>query len=267
MELVSENIKYSFCTTVYNSVETIQRFYDSISKSMTENSELVIVDSFSKDGTYEKLLEIKEKDPRVKVIRKKCWRGKGKQVSIENSKGEIIIVINDADGEYYNINKYIEDFEKNYENKLVSYGVGVNGFNMGFVIAKKDTLYFLGGFPNLNNSDDAYLYKVAECLGLLVTKTISINDVKPIPIKGLSSGNEKRYANNKLEALKRRLIATRDILFVNDFKPFEFIKWYKLKGIKKYVIGYSLYAIGKLIRFTIKDEKPLKRCKHILYKK
>ncbi len=262
MELVSENIKYSFCTTVYNSVETIQRFYDSISKSMTENSELVIVDSFSKDGTYEKLLEISEKDPRVKVIRKKCWRGKGRQIAIENSNGEIIIMV-DADVKYVNINKYIEEFEKNYVNKILNCVILFNGNNLGFVIGKKSTFNLLGGYPNLNNAEDVYLYKVAKCLDLFVQIRASENDLKPIPVKNLSSGSERRYATNVLEAIKRRLIATRDTLFVNKYKPKDLFKKYNLTGGKKLFIGYPLFIIGKFLSITIKDETIESRCNRI----
>ncbi len=264
-QFMANFVKYSYCTTVYNSLEVISRFYESISKSMTDNSELVIVDSFSSDGTYEKLLEIKEKDSRVKIIRKKCLRGKGRQIAIENSNGEIIVMI-DVDVEYLTLINILREFEEHYENKLLACGVGIEGFNMGFVLGKKKTFYFLGGYPNLNNAEDSYLFKVAQCTGFLEKKTISEYDVKPISIKGLRSGNEKRYAKNVLETIKRRFIATRDILFVfNDFKPADLIKWYKLKGFRKYLMGYPLFVIGKLLRFTIKDEVTEKRCSRILH--
>ncbi len=246
-------IRYSYCVTVYNSVEAIQRFYRSISTSMNDNSELVIVDSFSNDGTYEELLKIKEKDSRVKVIRKKCLRGKGRQLAIDVSKGEIIVIL-DVDGEYFNVEKYIREFEQRYEDKLLVYWIRVAGFDLRIVIGKRKTFELLGGYPNLNNTEDLYLYRVAEHLGLLERGTIPRSDVIPIYIKNLSSGNERRYARNFLEAVVRRIIATRDTLFVLGLKHNELNRWYQLGGWKKYFIGYPLFFVGKILRFTIKDE-------------
>jgi len=169
----------------------------------------------------------------------------------------------DADVEYVGIKKYIEEFEKNYDNKILGCGISFNSNNLGFVIGKKSTFNLLGGYPNLNNAEDVYLYEVAKCLGLFIELRASENDLKPVPVKSLSSGSERRYATNVLEAIKRRLIATRDNLFVNKYKPKDLFKKYKLTGSRKLFIGYPLFIIGKFLSLTIKEETIESRCNRI----
>lgn len=63
--------------------------------------QLVIVDDCSTDGTWEKLLELAESDPRITVFRHPVNQGKGAalRTGIEHATSEIL-VIQDADLEY-----------------------------------------------------------------------------------------------------------------------------------------------------------------------
>ena len=63
-------MKYSFCTTVYNSGEIIGEFLKSMSELLDNNSELVIVDNLSIDGTAEALESFASNNINVSVIRK-----------------------------------------------------------------------------------------------------------------------------------------------------------------------------------------------------
>ncbi|MEM3906081.1 MAG: glycosyltransferase, partial [Nitrososphaerota archaeon] len=83
-------VDVSFIATVYNSVDTVsvslQSIIEIIEKLPNLDFEIVIVDNFSNDGTYEKLLDFKVKAmntrhlKRFLVVRLRSSRGLGRQL-------------------------------------------------------------------------------------------------------------------------------------------------------------------------------------------
>jgi glycosyltransferase involved in cell wall biosynthesis len=83
----------SFCSTVYNNYNTIEHGILSLIKAVKRldvRYEIVVVDNFSSDGTYELLLRLRREIPTLKIIRKKCSRGSGRQLAFYYSSGDVI---------------------------------------------------------------------------------------------------------------------------------------------------------------------------------
>ncbi|HOV98228.1 MAG TPA: glycosyltransferase family 2 protein [Bacteroidota bacterium] len=94
----------SIIIPVYNEVNFIEETLQEVSlvrlDSLNLEKEIIVVDDSSTDGTYEKLLQLKDKYPIV-ILRHEHNLGKGAALhtGFKHSKGEIII-IQDADLEY-----------------------------------------------------------------------------------------------------------------------------------------------------------------------
>jgi len=240
-------IKYSVCTTSYRSVSLVEDFIDPL-LSLGDEYEIVVVDNDSDDGTFEKLKSYPE---RVLAISKKCTRGKGFQMAIDFSHGEIIIHI-DFDVGYVGLSKAIDYYEMSDKTKIIHYKVIGQKCNASLYIGKKELFQKVGNFPNLNYAEDLYFNKKAIKLNLLEIVSLEI-PIKCLEINGMSSGKEARYEKSIFGQITRRIIATRDILFVNKIGYHDLMVKYRLKGLKALFIGLPEYLLGRLLRFMIKD--------------
>ena len=84
--------------TVYQNAKTISDCLDALIKAMTNlDYEIIIIDNFSNDGTFELLTNFSERYKNIKLFRYKCSRGLGKKVAFNLSTGEFIIPIVDPD--------------------------------------------------------------------------------------------------------------------------------------------------------------------------
>jgi glycosyltransferase involved in cell wall biosynthesis len=119
----------SFNILTWNNVENIdetlnavKQEYDSICNGLMWDCEIIVVDNFSKDGTLEKILEFYDRFPYLKLIikpqHKNTGISRGKNVGIDNSMGEYIMML-DGDiipvensvymlASHMNLNKYIK---------------------------------------------------------------------------------------------------------------------------------------------------------------
>jgi len=98
LNLMKKNYFISIVAPAYNEEQNIYPFYERIKKvldSITENWEIVCVNDGSKDRTLETLVELHNKDKRVKVI--DLSRNFGKEIALtaglDNCKGDLIIPI------------------------------------------------------------------------------------------------------------------------------------------------------------------------------
>ena len=71
-------VKYSLCITCFNEAKTVLDSMNSLMGQIDDEFEIVVVDSASKDGTYD-ILRTFEKDSRVKIIQRKSNRGVGRK--------------------------------------------------------------------------------------------------------------------------------------------------------------------------------------------
>ncbi|MEX2942230.1 glycosyltransferase family 2 protein [Serratia fonticola] len=93
MELVS------IITPTYNSEKYVEHTYKSILSQTYQNWEWVVTDDCSNDGTYKKLLEIADKDTRVKIFKNNKNSGAAitRNNSIKNAQGRFIAFIDSDD--------------------------------------------------------------------------------------------------------------------------------------------------------------------------
>ncbi|MED2972871.1 glycosyltransferase family 2 protein [Fictibacillus sp. B-59209] len=97
-----ENPKVSIIMGVLNGKDRILTAVDSIKEQTFEDWELIICDDGSTDGTFELLLDIAEKDQRIKPIKNQVNLGLARTLNhcLEVSKGEYIARMDDDDYSY-----------------------------------------------------------------------------------------------------------------------------------------------------------------------
>ena len=99
---MNNNRLLSIVVPVFNETEVIEAFYERTKKVVdsldTFSYEIIFVDDGSKDGSYQKLVELANSDPSVRII--KFSRNFGHQIAItagtDMAKGDAVVVI-DAD--------------------------------------------------------------------------------------------------------------------------------------------------------------------------
>lgn len=90
----------SIIVPVFNEVQTLPQVLDQIRKVMPAETEIIVVDDCSTDGTTEWLQQLPEND-NLKIIHRRRNHGKGSAVrlAIKHSRGDVV-AIQDADLEY-----------------------------------------------------------------------------------------------------------------------------------------------------------------------
>lgn len=247
-------LTYSFCTTVFNSVETIGRFIERLEQSRFPH-EIIIVDSNSDDGTYEEALKHQD----VKVIREKCTRGRGRQIAIENAANNVIVML-DADVDYIKIDDLLENFENSDKNGMLWNVVCRDEYGTTpAVIASRNLVQRLGGYPDINAGEDSYLRLISESANVYHRLSLPAGNFQGMSVNGKISGNERRYNRSIAKAIRRRMLFTRDALFVHHYSYRELLDYYKLRGLRGKIIGLAEYLTGimlvKLFREQTVDER------------
>jgi glycosyltransferase involved in cell wall biosynthesis len=127
---------------------------NSLVSQIDDEFEVIIVDSLSTDGTY-KILHSYEKDPRVKILQKKCNRGIGRETALENSKGRYVISNLDLDDIYLpRLREMIAFYHARSEGKVVLVNENYGVTTQNVTIAPKEVLEQLGGWRDLQWSED-----------------------------------------------------------------------------------------------------------------
>lgn len=157
--------KYSLCITCFNEARTARDSLNSLVEQTDDEFEIVVVDSNSNDGTY-KILREYENDPRVKIIQKKCNRGVGRQIALENSRGKYVIANLDLDDVFLTkLRQMTSLYHANCEGKIVlvneDYGITTQNITMG----PRDVFVEVGGWRDLQWSEDWDLWCRAAKFG------------------------------------------------------------------------------------------------------
>lgn len=160
---------YSICITNYNSEDSVRQSLESIIAQVDKRFEIVVVDNCSEDASLNILREFEDKW--IKLIVRKCSRGLGRQIAIENSTGEYIISNMDMDDVHKpNLSQFLQIYHKFFEGyMLVARDV--------VTVAPRRVIDAIGGFKDLNYLEDRDLWMRAAQLGYLrILKSLRIRE-------------------------------------------------------------------------------------------
>lgn len=82
----------SICITILNEEGSIGSLLDSLLAQTRKPDEIIIVDGGSKDKTVEIINHYQRKDGRIKLLKEKSSRAKGRNLAVEMAKNEIIVM-------------------------------------------------------------------------------------------------------------------------------------------------------------------------------
>jgi len=197
-----ERPKISICATVYNNADRVSASLDSIIKQFPDfnkNFELVIVDNYSTDGTYEILEKYMQKYKNIHVYRTKCKRGKGRDIALRKSKGVYVFNV-DLDTIYYpTLSKIIYQSIRRFKQKT--------DHNVITGVIRRDTLLKIGRYKDLNIFEDTELKARAIHNGItFLTVPVKIGENQ----LARDRFREERYANSYFKKIVRLILDIED---------------------------------------------------------
>ncbi|MEZ0346058.1 MAG: glycosyltransferase [Infirmifilum sp.] len=149
-------VDISFYGTVYNSAKYIERSLKSIVETALKlkcmcglSSEIVIVDNYSDDGTWELMLKIREqyKEIPMKFVRYRSSRGLGRNIALHITEGRYLFFFSDFDIEY----------DPNVLTKIICNYIKENHLNdkcLYIFLAPRGKAIECGGIQNFNRAED-----------------------------------------------------------------------------------------------------------------
>ena len=166
--------------TVFNSVNTVKK---SISSVFNSSYDIIVVDNYSSDGTWEKLQELK-KEYNLLLFRLRSSRGKGRAYALKHCPDNSLTVFFDLDSNYN------ENFHKILRTEI-------NGIDVGTLIIRKEDIIRKGNWRDLNAGED-YELKVRVGFKYKLPVIVSLDQ----KVKGV---REARYVKNRTALLFRLL--------------------------------------------------------------
>ncbi len=174
-------MEVSILVTVKNDVENMRRLLDSL-KNVRGNYELVIVDAYSTDGTYELIL--KEKDNfNLKLDRLKGNRATGRNRTIEISTGKMLAFI-DSDSEV--TPDWLENL-LNHSNEDIIAGKIIQKSQKRWADLGRVPIYVDNKDVTYPSNNLIYNRKVIDKIGMFDTKFHTAEDVD-LNIRAVKSG-------------------------------------------------------------------------------
>lgn len=171
---------YSICITCRNNINTVEASLESILTQTNDKFEIVVVDANSNDGTLEVLRKYAKKGC-IKLIVKKCSRGKGRQIAFENSNGDYVIANMDLDDVFTPKLKELLDFHgKCCEGKILLAVSGISRKMRGLqniTIGDRNLLKRLGGWRDLQWAEDWDLWSRAAKSGCYMWTVLPIVEI------------------------------------------------------------------------------------------
>jgi glycosyltransferase involved in cell wall biosynthesis len=150
-------VKYSLCMTHRNNSKTVEASLDSVLVQIDGSFEVVVVDAESTDGSLEKLRRYSD-EGKIKLIVRKCSRGRGRQLAFEGSSGKYIIANVDLDEIYRaSLNDMLKFYHTNCEGMVVlnvfDSARNLRGFQ-NVTVAPADAVREIGGWHDLQYGED-----------------------------------------------------------------------------------------------------------------
>lgn len=151
--------RYSICIINFNTARTVKQSLLSILNQVSDDFEVIVVDSCSKDGSTEILREY-ERRGLIRLIVTNCTRGRGRQIGFEQSRGQYVISQMDLDTIYKPaLRKLLDIYHENFEGSIL--------IGPGFLIGHRRLLEELGGWRDLQYAEDRDLWSRAARIGML----------------------------------------------------------------------------------------------------
>jgi glycosyltransferase involved in cell wall biosynthesis len=241
-------MKYSICTTVYNSEDVVNQF---LSKFVNTEHEIVILNGGSTDSTGKLLANYHD---RIKIINMKCTRGMGKKLAIENASGDNVILI-DFDIEISNLKEIIDTYEQNYEEKkIIAIKLKGSTCSPNIFAGAREIFTHIDAWSDINCFEDIYFEKI--CDSLCIIKSVDlVTDYNCLKIRHVGPGRESRYENNLFKKASRRIRCATDAIFVSDFNFNGLMKYYRITGLRKLYVGLPEYIIARFLSHFVKVKK------------
>ncbi len=227
------SIKLSAYGTCFNTKQTIVPFVENLFSTFSGiDIELVMVDNYSTDGTWETLKELQERY-NINLYREKSNRGRGRNIAFEKTDGNYTLSV-DADEIF---------LDTTYKNIIINHINWLdNNSIINFALSKRDVISMAGNWnANLNAAEDVELKaRILKYGGRLVgIPAILGADINVLngEKKGRSGISERRYAKG-ISYVKRLLDYLTDTVRGYGLK-YSDLKYYN--GYQKVALLYGLY--------------------------
>ena len=154
--------------THYNNRNTLEGSLRSILSQIDSSFEIVVVDNMSTDGSRE-ILERYAKEGVLKLIVKRCSRGRGRQIALEHSTGDYVVSNIDFDDQIQpKLGAALAMYEQSCGSDLLRIdSIDSRNFWGGesFNVAPHTLLSSLGGWHDLQLGEDWELWRRAAAAG------------------------------------------------------------------------------------------------------
>jgi glycosyltransferase involved in cell wall biosynthesis len=162
---------YSVCMTCFNEIDNVKVSLDSLLGQLDENYEVVVVDNFSKDGTYD-VLRGYEQSHNLRVVQKRSSRGEGRQKALECASGEYVLANLDLDDTFLPVlEEMVSLYHEKAEGKVLAIFNSApppdldTGWIQNITIGPRELLESLGGWRDLNLFEDWDVWNRASLAG------------------------------------------------------------------------------------------------------
>ena len=216
------DVTLSVYGTVYNSHKTVEAVIKNIFDTFSEiknNIEVVIVDNYSDDGTYEIIKKMQE-NYNILLYRKQCTRGEGRNFAFSKTTGKYVLN-RDFDDVYIDKTMYIllTKFNDYLEKNTI-----INE------MSKREVIENIGNWSNLNAGEDVELKARAiknnvRTFSIPAVTGMNYNVFEKKSSTGKTLLNENRYTKGKIKYIERSARWLRDTTLgygikLSDFKNF-----------------------------------------------
>jgi len=206
----------SLCGTVYNNADRIGNAIETLTNAFKGlNYEIVVVDNYSDDGSFEVLNKYARHFP-IRVYRYKCSRGLGRMIAFERSKGNYTMAV-DLDTEYYPriLRTVLRGYlNSEFRDKKCLFWPSMSSYHhsRGVLLCPRHILYQVGGWRDLTRAEDMDLLARLHLKDLLITLPIESGIDKSFRFSTNYFFRERIYAKNVIHYLKRLFYNSRDMV-------------------------------------------------------
>lgn len=153
-----------------NEIETVKASVESVlGLSMFRNTQVVVVDNLSRDGSLE-ILRRFEEEGRITLIVRRCSRGTGRELALEASSGDYILSHMDCDDIFdaKGLDSLIDLYHSTCEGDVMMTQKRDSDEASNITMGPRPLLNELGGWRDLNWGEDWDLWARAAGLGKYV---------------------------------------------------------------------------------------------------